>query len=109
MNGYKYQHKVCTGTNGFAAPEQYEGRINAATDIYTFGKTLSALCQKSDFLLFIQNMSLFCLIFRCCQKKPEMRFQNMETVQKKLSRIQKRQRNKILKNCKLQNNIKQRK
>ena len=86
VNGYKYQHKVCTGTNGFAAPEQYEGRINAATDIYTFGKTLSALCQKPDFLLFIQNMSLFCLIFRCCQKKPEMRFQNMETVQKKLSR-----------------------
>ena len=52
VNGYKYQHKVCTGTNGFAAPEQYEGRINAATDIYTFGKTLSALCQKPDFLLF---------------------------------------------------------
>ena len=98
VNGYKYQHKVCTGTNGFAAPEQYEGRINAATDIYTFGKTLSALCQKSDFLLFIQNMSLFCLIFRCCQKKPEMRFQNMETVQKKLSRIQKRQSQSKIKN-----------
>ena len=98
VNGYKYQHKVCTGTNGFAAPEQYEGRINAATDIYTFGKTLSALCQKPDFLLFIQNMSLFCLIFRCCQKKPEMRFQNMETVQKKLSRIQKRQSQSKIKN-----------
>ena len=22
VNGYKYQHKVCTGTNGFAAPDQ---------------------------------------------------------------------------------------
>ena len=61
-------------------------------------KTLSALCQKPDFLLFIQNMSLFCLIFRCCQKKPEMRFQNMETVQKKLSRIQKRQSQSKIKN-----------
>ena len=98
---YKNENREDTqilGTTGFAAPEQYEGRINAATDIYTFGKTLSALCQKSDFLLFIQNMSLFCLIFRCCQKKPEMRFQNMETVQKKLSRIQKRQSQSKIKN-----------
>ena len=98
VNGYKYQQKVCTGTNGFAAPEQYVGRINAATDVYTFGKTLSALCQKPDFLLLIQNMSLFWLIFRCCQKKPEIRFQNMETVQKKLSRIQKRQSQSKIKN-----------
>lgn len=98
VNGYKYQQKVCTGTNGFAAPEQYVGRINAATDVYTFGKTLSALCQKPDFLLLIQNMSLFWLIFRCCQKKPEMRFQNMETVQKKLNRIQKRQSQSKIKN-----------
>lgn len=62
VNGYKYHHKVCTGTAGFAAPEQYEGKINAATDIYTFGKTLSALCGKTDCLLFIRNMSLFWLI-----------------------------------------------
>lgn len=98
VNGYKYQHKVCTGTTGFAAPEQYEGKINAATDIYTFGKTLSALCGKTDYLLFIRNMQLFWLIFRCCMKKPEMRYQNMQTVQKKLSRIQKRQSQSKIKN-----------
>lgn len=98
VNGYKYQHKVCTGTTGFAAPEQYEGKINAATDIYTFGKTLSALCGKKDYLLFIRNMPLFWLIFRCCMKKPEMRYQTMQTVQKKLSRIQKRQSQSKIKN-----------
>ena len=98
VNGYKYHHKVCTGTAGFAAPEQYEGKINVATDIYTFGKTLSALCGKTDCLLFIRNMSLFWLIFRCCMKKPEMRYQNMKTVQKKLSRIQKRQNQSKIKN-----------
>ena len=98
VNGYKYHHKVCTGTAGFAAPEQYEGKINAATDIYTFGKTLSALCGKTDCLLFIRNMPLFWLIFRCCMKKPEMRYQNMKTVQKKLSRIQKRQNQSKIKN-----------
>lgn len=96
--GYKYQHKVCTGTTGFAAPEQYEGKINAATDIYTFGKTLSALCGKRDYLLFIRNIALFWLIFRCCMKKPEMRYQNMQMVQKKLSRIQKRQSQSKIKN-----------
>lgn len=26
VNGYKYHHKVCTGTASFAAPEQYEER-----------------------------------------------------------------------------------
>ena len=98
VNGYKYHHKVCTGTVGFAAPEQYEGKMNAATDIYTFGKTLSALCGKTDYLLFIRNMPLFWLIFRCCMKKPEMRYQNMKTVQKKLSRIQKRQNQSKIKN-----------
>ena len=41
--------RMCTGTAGFAAPEQYEGKINAATDIYTFGKTLAVLCKKSRF------------------------------------------------------------
>ena len=98
VNGYKYQHKVCTGTNGFAAPEQYEGKINAATDIYTFGKTLSVLCKKTDYLLFIRNMSLFWLIFRCCMKKPGICYQNMQTVQKKLNRIQKRQNQSKIKN-----------
>lgn len=98
VNGYRYQHRICTGTNGFAAPEQYEGKINAATDIYTFGKTLSALCGKQNYLLCIRNISLFWLIFRCCRKKPEMRYQNMQTVQKKLSRIQKRQSQNKIKN-----------
>ena len=98
VNGYKYQHKVCTGTAGFAAPEQYEGKINAATDVYAFGKTLSVLCGKPECLLFIRNMSLFRLIFRCCLKKPKMRYQTMQTVQKKLSRIQKRQSQSKIKN-----------
>ena len=98
VNGYKYQHKVCTGTTGFAAPEQYEGKINAATDIYTFGKTLAALCRKTDYLLFIWNMPLFWFIFRCCMKKPEMRYQTMQIVQKKLGRIQKRQNQSRIKN-----------
>ena len=99
VNGYKYQHKVCTGTNGFAAPEQYEGRINAATDIYTLGKTLSALCPKPDFLLvYTKYVHCSVLFFDVVRKKPEMRFQNMETVQKKLSRIQKRQSQSKIKN-----------
>ena len=40
VNGYKYQHKVCTGTNGFAAPEQYGfGQSDPRTDIYALGIT----------------------------------------------------------------------
>ena len=98
---YKNENREDTqihGTTGFAAPEQYEGKINAATDIYTFGKTLSVLCKKTDYLLFIRNMSLFWLIFRCCMKKPGIRYQNMQTVQKKLNRIQKRQNQSKIKN-----------
>ncbi len=98
VNGYRYEQRMCMGTAGFAAPEQYEGKINAATDIYTFGKTLAVLCKKADFPLFIRNVSLFWLVFRCCMKKPEMRYQNMQIVQKKLCRIQKRQGQSKIKN-----------
>lgn len=98
VNGYRYQQRACMGTVGFAAPEQYEGKINEVTDIYTFGKTLSALCKQTDFALLIRNFSLFWLIFRCCMKKTEMRYQNMQTVQKKLCRIQKRQGQSKIKN-----------
>ena len=98
VNGYKYEHKLCTGTAGYAAPEQYEGKINAATDVYAFGKTLLALCGKADILLFIRNLSLFWLIFRCCLKKPEIRYQNMQIVEKKLERLQKRQNQSKIKN-----------
>ena len=34
------------GTEGFAAPEQYEGKVNCSSDLYAFGKTLQALAGK---------------------------------------------------------------
>ena len=35
------------GTEGFAAPEQYEGKVNSSSDLYALGKTLQALAGKN--------------------------------------------------------------
>ena len=36
----------CKGTRGFAAPEQYHGVIDQASDFYCLGKTLECLCGR---------------------------------------------------------------
>lgn len=91
VNGYRYEHKKCIGTHGFAAPEQYEGKVNAQSDIYGLGKTLAALSGRRTFLSVMQNLAFEYFIFRCCMKNPRLRFLNMVCVRKKLSKIQKRQ------------------
>lgn len=109
VNGYQERQKVCMGTEGFAAPEQYEGKMNAATDIYAFGKTLAALSgislsgtlsekQNHRKRRRNRNLSLVWLIFRCSRRRQKMRYQNVQIIQKKLNRIQKRQSQRSLRN-----------
>ena len=91
VNGYRYEHKKCMGTHGFAAPEQYEGKVNDQSDVYGLGKTLAALSGRRTFLSVMQNLAFEYFIFRCCMKNPRLRFLNMMCVRKKLYKIQKRQ------------------
>lgn len=75
-------------TNGYAAPEQLEGKICLQSDIYAFGKLLQIMltgcppeyiqeiCIK-DFLCHFgikEETAIF--ISKCCEKEPEKRFLN---------------------------------
>ena len=52
--GYERGKYICYGTAGYAAPEQYYGRISKASDFFSFGKTLLVLCQKNRWKYMIQ-------------------------------------------------------
>ena len=45
--GFGENQRICMGTEGFAAPEQYEGKVNSSSDLYALGKTLQALAGKN--------------------------------------------------------------
>lgn len=89
--GYTDRQKLCTGTKGYAAPEQYEGKMSVSSDIYAFGKTLLELCGRNKAKYFLQCPSLGYLILRCCRTQEQMRFQTMEQVIQRIKKIQKKQ------------------
>ena len=45
--GYREKQRLCMGTRGYAAPEQYQGKMSAASDVYALGKTLAELCGRN--------------------------------------------------------------
>ena len=56
--GYERQGFDCTGTIGYAAPEQYQGRVSSSSDIYALGKTLERLCGKKKIRYYILYQDL---------------------------------------------------
>ena len=84
---YGQEQNVCLGTKGYAAPEQYRGRITASSDIYALGKTLDSLMGKSKISYFIKCPEMFLVIKKCCMQKEGFRFRNAEEAEKRISRI----------------------
>lgn len=84
---YGQEQNVCLGTKGYAAPEQYRGRITASSDIYALGKTLDSLMGKRKISYFIKCPELFLVTKKCCMQKEGFRFRNAEEAEKRLSRI----------------------
>lgn len=84
---YGQEQNVCLGTKGYAAPEQYRGRITASSDIYALGKTLDSLMGKRKISYFIKCPELFLVIKKCCMQKEGFRFRNAEEAEKRISRI----------------------
>ena len=64
---YSASYKETKGTRGYAAPEQLQGKISAASDFYALGKTMEVLCGKKKFRYFLKCPALGKFIFRCCR------------------------------------------
>jgi serine/threonine-protein kinase len=85
--GYCDRQSVCMGTKGFAAPEQYEGKMGVGSDVYTFGKTLWVLLGRQKWKWLFQEPELFRVILKCCRASEKRRYDSMEKVEKALSAI----------------------
>lgn len=86
------------GTEGYAAPEQYEGKgqTDARTDVYGMGITLFQLLtgvnpssyQENIFSIRLQNPNLSSgldkIILKCTNKDPKKRYQSTEDLKKAL-------------------------
>ena len=84
VNGYEDRVQVLCGTDGFAAPEQYQGRICASSDIYGLGKTLEVLGGRKKWRYFFLRPDFVLFLLRCCRKDPRHRYQDMEAVRRRL-------------------------
>ena len=82
--GYTQEQKICIGTKGYAAPEQYEGRVGKTSDVFALGKTLRALLGRETWGLVMSHPRLFWMIGRCCRRQEKYRYQDMDQVLKAL-------------------------
>lgn len=79
--------RICEGTVGYAAPEQFAGRVTSVSDVYALGKTLCALCGKKKIHYVIKNPRFGILLIGCLRHEEQHRYQDMNTVKKKLEAI----------------------
>ena len=84
---YSASYKETKGTRGYAAPEQLQGKISAASDFYALGKTMEVLCGKKKFRYFLKCPALGKFIFRCCRMEPEKRWQGTAEARNELCKI----------------------
>ncbi len=84
---YSASYKETKGTRGYAAPEQMQGEINAASDFYALGKTLEMLCGKKKIQYLLKCPLFGRFIFRCCRAEPKKRWQNASEARTELLKI----------------------
>ncbi|MDD5804473.1 protein kinase domain-containing protein [Blautia sp. HCP3S3_H10_1] len=88
--GFGESQRICAGTEGFAAPEQYEGKINETSDLYALGKTFQKLIGKHWLPVFWKMPGVFLFIYRCVQPQETRRFKSAIQARKMLCHIEKR-------------------
>ena len=68
--------RECKGTVGYAAPEQYKGKMSAASDLYGLGKTLEKLCGRNRLKYFLMYPQFGYFIWKCCLTDEKKRWKN---------------------------------
>lgn len=78
--GYRTDFRQCTGTKGYAAPEQYRGELYPASDLYAFGKTMEQLMERHA------GSKCSRIFQKCCRERPEERWPSFQAVESQLAR-----------------------
>lgn len=86
VSGRRARPTVCQGTKGYAAPEQYDGKMTTASDVYAFGKTAMQIFKHVQGGLF-GMWNLQWILLRCCQKQETYRYRDMNVVLSKLRKV----------------------
>lgn len=81
--------EVRYGTRGYAAPEQYEGKCDARSDIYALGALLAAMAGHAKRRT---GKDLQRVLVKCTQKKPEERYSSAKKVKRALRRLERKRR-----------------
>lgn len=76
--GYERWSFICCGTKEYAAPEQYQGQIDEASDLYAFGKTMKELCRRNRYFCFLRYPGFAGFLQKCCRKIPAKRWKNAQ-------------------------------
>lgn len=88
--GFGNEPQICMGTRGFAAPEQYEGRVGESSDLYAFGKTLRSLAGRNWGRILWKVPGMWGFVHRCVQMQETKRFSTAAQARKILLRLGKR-------------------
>lgn len=88
--GFGNEPRICMGTRGFAAPEQYEGRVGESSDLYAFGKTLRSLAGRNWGRILWKVPGMWGFVHRCVQMQETKRFSTAAQARKILLRLGKR-------------------
>lgn len=86
VKGYENRIQVCSGTKGYAAPEQYEGKITIQSDIYALGKTLKVLCGKRCLWYGLEYPGFVFFLWKCIRRNSKYRYSSMNKVKKSLKK-----------------------
>lgn len=89
---------VCKGTKGYAAPEQYEGKVVKESDIYALGKTMWVLLGRNRRWLLFVCPQLLMILRKCCRKNIRQRYHDIGILEKKLEKLLKQYRESRIKN-----------
>lgn len=84
---YGEGYRICKGTKGYAAPEQYEGKAVKESDIFGLGKTMWVLLGKNRRWLLILCPKLWLILHKCCRKNIKSRYHEMPVLERKLEKL----------------------
>ena len=88
--GFGNEPRICMGTEGFAAPEQYQGKVSERSDLFALGKTIRSLAGRNWGRILWKIPGLWLFVHRCVQPQEEKRLQSAAQAKKMLLNIGKR-------------------